>query len=44
MEVMKEVGMKNLEAYVNYMLILIEVRKEYKVQHEDLIPYDKEFP
>lgn len=39
LEVAKKVGAMNLEAYGYSMLIVIQVRGEYEVRHEDLIPY-----
>src|SRR4051812_12320491 len=39
LEVAKEVGARKLEAYGDSMLIVNQVRQEYEVRHEDLIPY-----
>jgi len=35
----EEIGVKNLKAYGDSKLIVNQVRGEYKVRHEDLIPY-----
>lgn len=37
--VVREVGVNNLEAYDDSMLVVNQVRREYVVWHEDLIPY-----
>ena len=39
MQLAEEIGVKNLEAYGDLKLIVNQVRKEYEVQHEDLVPY-----
>ena len=35
----KEIGIKNLEAYGDSELIINQVRGEYEVRHENLVPY-----
>ena len=35
----EEIGVKNLEAYGDSKLIVNQVRGEYEVRHEDLVPY-----
>ena len=39
MQLAKEIGIKNLEAYGSLKLIVNQVRGEYKVWHEFLVPY-----
>ena len=39
MQLAEEIGVKNLEAYDDSKLIVNQVREEYKVQYEDLMPY-----
>ena len=39
MQIADEIGVKNLEAYGNSKLIVNQVRGEYEVRHEDLVPY-----
>jgi len=39
MQLTEENGVKTLEAYGDSKLIINQVRKEYEVQHEDLVPY-----
>jgi len=39
MQLAEEIGVKNLEAYDDSKLIVNQVRGEYKVWHEDLVPY-----
>ena len=39
MQIADEIGIKNLEAYGDSKLIISQVRGEYKVRHEDLVPY-----
>jgi len=39
MQIANEIGVKNLEAYGDSKLIVNQVRGEYEVRHEDLIPY-----
>ena len=39
MQIADEIGVKNLEAYGDSKLIINQVRGEYKVRHEDLLPY-----
>ena len=34
-----EIGVKNIEAYGDSKLIINQVRGEYEVRHEDLVPY-----
>ena len=34
-----EIGVKNLEAYSDSKFIVNQVRGEYEVKHEDLVPY-----
>jgi len=41
MQLAEEIGVKNLEAYGNSNLIVNQVRGEYEVRHEDLVPYHK---
>ena len=38
-QIADEIGVKNLEAYGDSKLIVNQVRGEYEVRHEDLIPY-----
>jgi len=38
-QIADEIGVKNLEAYGDLKLIVNQVRGEYKVRHEDLVPY-----
>ena len=39
MQLAEEIGVKNLEAYGDSKLIINQVRGEYEVRHEDLVPY-----
>src|ERR1700722_13136810 len=39
MQLAEEIGVKHLEAYGNSKLIVNQVRGEYEVRHEDLVPY-----
>ena len=39
MQIADEIGVKNLEAYGDSKLIVNQVRGEYEVRHEDLVPY-----
>ena len=39
MHIADEIGVKNLEAYGDSKLIINQVREEYKVRHEDKVPY-----
>jgi len=39
MQFADEIGVKNLEAYGDLKLIVNQVRGEYEVRHEDLVPY-----
>ena len=39
MQLADEIGVKNLEAYGDSKLIVNQVRGEYDVRHEDLVPY-----
>jgi len=39
MQIANEIGVKNLEAYGDSKLIVNQVCGEYKVRHEDLVPY-----
>ena len=39
MQFADEIGVKNLEAYGDSKLIVSQVRGEYEVRHEDLVPY-----
>jgi ribonuclease HI len=39
MQLAEEIGVKRLEAYGDSKLIVNQVRGEYEVRHEDLIPY-----
>ena len=39
MQLADEIGVKNLEAYGDSKLIVNQVRGEYEVRHEDLVPY-----
>ena len=39
MQIADKIGVKNLEAYDNSKLILNQIRREYEVRHEDLVPY-----
>ena len=41
MQFADEIGVKNLEAYGDSKLIVNQVRGEYGVRHEDLVPYYK---
>ena len=38
-DVTDEIGIKNLEAYGDSKLIVNQVRGEFEVRHEDLVPY-----
>ena len=39
MQIADEIGVKNLEAYSDLKLIVNQIRGEYEVRHEDLVPY-----
>ena len=39
MQIADKIGVKNLEAYGDSKLIINQVRGEYEVRHEDLVPY-----
>jgi len=39
MQIADEFGVKNLEAYSDSKLIVNQIRGEYEVRHEDLVPY-----
>jgi len=39
MQLAEEIGVKNLEAYGDSKLIVNQVRGEYEVRHEYLLPY-----
>ena len=39
MQIASEIGVKKLEAYGDSKLIINQVRREYEVRHEDLVPY-----
>ena len=39
MQIADEIGVKNLEAYSDSKLIINQIRGEYEVRHEDLVPY-----
>ena len=39
MQIADEIGVKNLEAYGDSKLIINQVRGDYEVRHEDLVPY-----
>ena len=39
MQIVEEIGVKNLKAYSDSKIIVNQVRGEYEVQHEDLLPY-----
>ena len=39
MQIVNEIGVKNLEAYGDSKLIVNQVCREYEVRHEDLVPY-----
>jgi len=39
MQIADEIGVKNLKAYGDSKLIVNQVRVEYEVRHEDLVPY-----
>ena len=38
MQIADEIGVKNLEAFGDSKLIVSQVRGEYEVRHEDLVP------
>ena len=38
-QIADEIGVKNLEANSDSKLIVNQVRGEYEVRHEDLVPY-----
>jgi len=38
MQIADDIGVKNLEAYGDSKLIVNQVRGEYEVRHEDLVP------
>jgi len=39
MQIADEIGIKNLDAYSDSKLIVNQVRREYEVRHENLVPY-----
>jgi len=39
MQIADEFGVKNLKAYGDSKFIVNQVRGEYEVRHEDLVPY-----
>ena len=39
MQLAKEIGVRHLEAYGDSKFIVNQVREEYEVQYEDLVPY-----
>jgi len=39
MQIVDEIGVKNLEAYEDSKLIVNQVREDYEVRHENLVPY-----
>ena len=39
MQIADKIGVKNLEVYGDSKLIVNQVRGEYEVRHEDLVPY-----
>ena len=39
MQIVDEIGVKNLKAYGDLKLIINQVRGEYEVRHEYLVPY-----
>ena len=39
MQLAEEIAVKNLKAYSDSKLIINQVRGEYEVRHEDLVPY-----
>jgi len=39
MQIANEIAVKNLEAYGDSKLIVNQVRGEYEVRYEDLVPY-----
>jgi len=39
MQIADEIGVKNLEAYGDSKLIINQVRGEYEIRHENLVPY-----
>ena len=39
MQIVDEIGIKNLKAYGDSKLIINHVRGDYEVRHEDLVPY-----
>jgi len=39
MQIVDEIGVKNLKAYGDSKLIVNQVRGEYEVRDEDLLPY-----
>ena len=41
MQLAEETSVKHLEAYGDSKLIVNQVHREYKVQHEDLVSYHK---
>ena len=41
MQLAKEIGVKYLEAYGDSKLVVNQVRGEYEVRHEDLVPYHR---
>ena len=38
MQLAEEIGVKHLKAYSDLKLIVNQVRREYEVRHEDLVP------
>jgi len=38
-QIANDIGVKNLEAYGDSKLMVNQVRGEYEVRHEDLVPY-----
>lgn len=39
MKIAREIGVQNLEVYDDSLVIINQVCREYKVHHEDLVPY-----
>lgn len=39
LQIARELGLKKLQAYIDSELIVYQIRGEYEVQHENLIPY-----
>jgi len=44
MQLAEEIGVRHLKAYGDSKLIVNQVRRKYKVQHEDLVPYCNALP